>query len=401
MAKQKKHAGTIEQRGGSYRVILKVAGVRHTFTLPGVSRRDAEEFADRNAERLREQANRARLGLPGAMPFSALLDRFEAERLPLLAPNTQRAYRGSLARFRSYFCGDRRQPDPFRRNPGVEEIRPGHVVAFMNWRRVHALRGGRDSKPAAQPASARTLQKDRAGLHAVFAFAVELELRESNPVARTTPPKADARSPVILSDEQYEALLSAAVDNPMLRLYVLALGETGGRCESEVLWLRWEDVDLEGRFLKIITGRGGHRTKGGRSRWVPMTPRLAEALREHFASYRLATYDGARTPWVFHHDRARRNAKAGSRLGSLRRAFLGAAERAKLPPGLHQHDLRHRRVTTWLAAGANPVHVKEAVGHADLRTTMGYTHLSREHLRSLVPEEPPRDDGREREIKPA
>ena len=28
--------------------------------------------------------------------------------------------------------------------------------------------------------------------------------------------------------------------------------------------------------------------------------------------------------------------------------------------------------------------VKEAMGHADLRTTMGYTHLVRENLRSLV-----------------
>jgi site-specific recombinase XerD len=30
------------------------------------------------------------------------------------------------------------------------------------------------------------------------------------------------------------------------------------------------------------------------------------------------------------------------------------------------------------------VHVKEAMGHSDLRTTMGYTHLAREHLESLV-----------------
>ena len=57
---------------------------------------------------------------------------------------------------------------------------------------------------------------------------------------------------------------------------------------------------------------------------------------------------------------------------------------SKLPEGLHQHDLRHRRVTAWLAEGKNPVHVKEAVGHSDLRTTMGYTHLSREHLRALT-----------------
>ena len=29
---------------------------------------------------------------------------------------------------------------------------------------------------------------------------------------------------------------------------------------------------------------------------------------------------------------------------------------------------------------------KEAVGHSDLRTTMGYTYLAREHLRALVAE---------------
>ena len=58
--------------------------------------------------------------------------------------------------------------------------------------------------------------------------------------------------------------------------------------------------------------------------------------------------------------------------------------RAKLPGDLHQHDLRHRRVTTWLAAGGDAVKVKEAMGHADLRTTMGHTHLIRENLRSLV-----------------
>jgi hypothetical protein len=41
-------------------------------------------------------------------------------------------------------------------------------------------------------------------------------------------------------------------------------------------------------------------------------------------------------------------------------------------------------VTTWLAEGKNPVNVKEAVGHHALATTMGYTHLAREHLKALV-----------------
>jgi integrase len=77
-------------------------------------------------------------------------------------------------------------------------------------------------------------------------------------------------------------------------------------------------------------------------------------------------------------------AKARQRIGVLRRAFQSAVERAKLPADLHQHDLRHRRVTPWLADGADVAKVREAMGHADLRATMGYTHLVRENLWSLV-----------------
>jgi len=228
--------------------------------------------------------------------------------------------------------------------------------------------------------SNRTLQKDRATLHAVFAFAEELELREGNPVGRVSVPKADPRDPVILSDDQYERLLPECADRPMLRLYVLVLGETGARCESEALYVRWEDVDFEGGFLRIASGRDGHRTKSGKGRWVPMTAVLKQVMREHFAQFRFATYSGKKSLWVFHHPWARRRARAGERIQSLRRAFAAAVARAEL----HQHDLRHRRVTTWLAEGKNPVHVKEALGHADLCTTTAYTHLAREHLSSRV-----------------
>lgn len=90
------------------------------------------------------------------------------------------------------------------------------------------------------------------------------------------------------------------------------------------------------------------------------------------------------SPWVFHHTTTRRHYREGERIGSLRASLRSAAHRAKITDAFHAHDLRHRRVTTWLAEGKNPVHVKEAMGHSDLRTTMTYTHLAREHLRSLV-----------------
>ena len=226
--------------------------------------------------------------------------------------------------------------------------------------------------------------------HNLFAFAERLELVDTNPVAKVKAPRYDKREKVILEDHEYEKFLAACEQNPFLHVYVLVMGETGMRCESEALWLRWEDLKLEDGFVWIASGRE-HRTKSGKGRWVPMTARLRAALQHHAASYRFRTYAGERSVWVFHHEYRRRRASAGARIGSLRRAFENAAkrafsdnDRAEVLAGFTQHDLRHRRVTTWLAEGKSAVLVKEAMGHADLRTTMGYTHLARKHLRALV-----------------
>jgi site-specific recombinase XerD len=128
-------------------------------------------------------------------------------------------------------------------------------------------------------------------------------------------------------------------------------------------------------------------------------------MQDHFAAYRFKTYKGKRTPYLFHHVHARRRAKAGQRIGSLLRGFNAARERAAAAleeagqqvgrfRDMVPHDLRHTRITTWVAEGRDVTKVKEAVGHADLRTTMQYTHLAREHLRSLV--EDPDEEARER-----
>lgn len=371
---KRRQLASIDRRGDTFRIRLQLAGRRYTFTVATTRRQEAEEFAIAKYLELRQARDareaRSRRGLPLEVRFSLAIDVFRTQLLPRLARGTQEAYEDSLKPLTRYFVqllGD----------PRLEDLEAGHVEEYLTWRATHRLRGKARLHN-------RTLQKDRAVLHRLFEHAVRLRLCPANPVALTEVPAADTRSPVLLTDTQYDALIAACDASPMLRLYVLVLGEAGLRCESEALWLRWEDVDLREGFLEIVSGRERHRTKGGRSRFVPMTPRLLEAMRAHFARYRFAAYGDSSSPWVFHHERTRRRARAGDRVGSLRASFAAAAKRAKLPAGLHQHDLRHRRVTTWLADEKNPVHVKEAMGHADLRTTMGYQHLAKEHLRSLV-----------------
>jgi integrase len=260
-----------------------------------------------------------------------------------------------------------------------------HVARYLAWRAAQKRARG------AGLVSPRTVALDRAVLSRVFSYAVDMEYLAYNPVAAVPTPRSDPFEPVLLTPDQYEALLEACADRPMLALYVLLLAETGMRARSEALRLRWADVDLDGGFIRVRgrTGaRNDGRTKSGKGRWVPMSARLAKAMREHFAGLRFADYDGVRPEYIFHHTatrrRGRKTHKAGERINDLRAAFNHAADRAKLPDGFRRHDLRHLRVTTWLAGGASPVLVKEAVGHADLATTMRYTHLVRDDLRALV-----------------
>ena len=221
-------------------------------------------------------------------------------------------------------------------------------------------------------------------LHRIFEIAVRREYVQSNPVARTDAPKVDKRDPLIISPDEYEQLLKACEERPMLALFILVLGETGARCESEPFGSAGKTSSLRRVSSGSPAGAMGHRTKSGKGRWVPVSDRLSAAMKEYVARYRFAPYNGKRTPYIFHDETTRRHHEGGDRIGSLRSSFERAAKRAKLPKGLRQHYLRHRRVTLWLAEEKSAALVQEAMGHSDLRTTLGYAHLVRSHLKALV-----------------
>lgn len=372
----------IRKRGNSYGATLQVDGERRHVSIHADELKKLaltpDEWADKELEAFEDERERVSLGLPGAMSLSALFDHFEAHHLPGLAPNTRKTYKASLKRFRQFFDGANDLP--------AGKVQTGHIMAFISWRRSEA--GG--------AVSGRTIDKDRTVLHTVMAHGVELGVVDRNPVTKKTRPTYDSRAPYILDADEFEKLMKACSD-PMLKVYVLTLYETGLRSESEALWLRWTDLEHDyqwkdqagnvvGRGRVVVPSGKEHRTKGGKSRVVPMTPRLRQALMKHRLAFAGKLYNGERSPWVFHHVYNRRRAKAGERIGSLRRGFDAALERAEGfdADRIHQHDLRHTRCTRWLAEG-KPAHVVAAGhGHAQIRTTMGYYQYTDEHLRALV-----------------
>ncbi len=195
--------------------------------------------------------------------------------------------------------------------PYLDAIEPEDVGDFLEWRRTWR-------RTADNPVSERTLQKERTVLHTVFALAEEtLRWREGNPVALVKAPKVTEREPIILTDKQYAALLEAiGPDRPMLHLFTQILAEAGLRCESEALWLRWEDLDLAGKRIHVVSGRDGHLTKSRRAESAD--DRAApEAIRAHMLRFQGAEYDGKPSPWVFHHLIGRARHTAGARIRTL------------------------------------------------------------------------------------
>lgn len=375
----KPYPGSITKRGATWRLRLCVGGSYHSFTATG-TKIEAQNFATTKHAELSHDHDRASAGLPEPIRFSALIEDFKAYELPGLSIGAAESYTSSLGAFLTFFVEKR--GDPF-----VRDVQRGDVKTYIQWRRSYRVGFvAKPGDPLEASVSAHTVARDRRVLHRLFNYALDKDYLEANPCARVRAPKADKRDIPILSSDELEAFLTAAESNPMLHTYVMLLAETGVRADSEALQLRWEDVDFSTGFLHVKSAPG-RRTKSGKSRFIPMTSRLRAALQEHAARFRMAVYDTGRSPFVFHHMITTRSAVAGQQIRSIRRSFENAAAAAKVPAGFRRHDLRHRRVTTWLAEGKNVVHVKEALGHADLATTMGYTHMVPEHLRSLVEEQ--------------
>jgi integrase len=170
---------------------------------------------------------------------------------------------------------------------------------------------------------------------------------------------------------EFEPLVEAArLLDPRTHLIILLGGEAGLRC-GEMIALEWSDVDLVNRQLTVSRSDwSGHvtTTKGGRSRHVPMTRRLAAALSEHrhLRSTRVLCQDNAE-PFTRQivQTRARRAAKRANVLHGSPQSTGGCV-----------HILRHTFCSHLAMRGAPARAIQELAGHADLGMTQRYMHLS-------------------------
>lgn len=164
---------------------------------------------------------------------------------------------------------------------------------------------------------------------------------------------------------------------------MVAFAASTGLRVSELLGLRWEDVDFETGIVHVrfqLSRATGERPaklvplkSGAAERDVFLVPELVVLLKRHKAeafsrrharpdSFVFATRDG--------HPLSQRNAA---------RALKNAADKAGLNPdgvqALSWHDLRHTAISRLIAAGLDVVQVQRQAGHARPSITLDiYSH---------------------------
>jgi integrase len=178
---------------------------------------------------------------------------------------------------------------------------------------------------------------------------------ETNPAERlpgVTPPPGRPRP---ASEDALEAGLAGADERVRLML-MLAAG--AGLRSIEVSRVHSDELveDLDGWSLQV-TG------KGGRRRVVPLTRRLALALRALPPGYAFPGQDD----------------------GHLSAAYVSKLMSRALPPGVTGHMLRHRFASkAYVGSGRDIRAVQELLGHASVATTQVYTKVPDGALRAGV-----------------
>ena len=229
-----------------------------------------------------------------------------------------------------------------------------------------------------------TLARRVAAVRTFTAWLRREGLRSDDPALRLRSPRPEGTLPHVLQEQQATRLLAAAQervdaaaagDDPAAHALALRdaallelLYATGARV-AELSALDVDDLEA-GRGVVRLTG------KGDRQRTVPYGAPAGRALQEwqRLGRPRLARPDSG--PALFLGAR-------GGRLGVRQartvvdRALEGLGDTAARGP----HALRHTAATHLLDGGADLRSVQELLGHASLRTTQVYTHVSIDRLR--------------------
>lgn len=255
-------------------------------------------------------------------------------------------------------------------------------------------------------------QKTVSAMKQIFECAVDNGLIFRSPAEKIKPGGAKSREKEALTPEQCSQLESALKGT---RAYIVVMiGMYAGLRREEICGLRWSDVDLvsdpprltvnnavrfennQAVFPSPLKSKAAHRT-------IPLTPKLAEALKEekrnsnsvfvvHDRDGQCVSLQALKNIIAIINRRApktekqlAKRAEEEKKLGrKIREPYLPKDfKKIDFRPTLHQ--LRHTYITRLILAGLDVKRVQYLAGHDDVRMTLNvYSHVAQNKPEDLI-----------------
>ncbi len=254
-----------------------------------------------------------------------------------------------------------------------DNYKRGIVTLLGAWAQENLLRPGRNAgalwlremeNEGLMPSTIKVRLAAARALYAALRWAGATDadpLRDAK-TAKDPTPAWEKRYPYD-EDEIRKLILFSAGDDQALIL----LGAHGGLRVSEMLALRWDDIDLGRHQLVVRAGKGGKR------RTVAMSRSLTEVLAVVRDTGERAIGNGA--GYVLPYRAA---------ISARRRLALVCAQAGVKPRGIH--SLRHAAGTRVVQETGSLEEAAHHLGHASIETTRVYAKWSNKKLKATVGE---------------
>jgi integrase len=368
------------ERAGKYLISYTDAeGVDHLETLGPVKKRDGDGFTLTEAKAARERKRVNVRSGASAPPRRETVNEMATDFFAMFESLVSRGESSerTLGLYRQHY-GTHIEKTIGRKR--VQALRGQDISQFLSELRKKRKRT-RKGREQGDLLSDHTIRGIYSLLNTILNHAVTRGLINESPARRLSKnerPKArDAKEPRILAHEEIAALLNQAL--PAYRALLSTAIFTGMR-QSELLGLRWQDIDLREGFIRVrhqltraTTEKparlAGLKTAAGR-RDIVLLPQLGELLRLHRAAalelghaggddYVFATEIG--TPMYYRNVTKRGLDKAANRAGLNHEGV----------PKLTLHDLRHTFASHLIVdLGVDVVQVSRQLGHSKPSVTL-------------------------------
>jgi integrase len=300
----------------------------------GPSREHAEDFLAEITRKIRK-GNTKGLDRQDFLFFEKVCDEYLNYSKANKAKSSYRRDQISISNLLNAFCGKL-----------ITDITAYELERYKNKRRDKV-------KPA-------TVNRELACIKHMFTKAFDWELIKENTTKCVKLFKEPPGRIRYLSEEEMKRLLDCC--RKYLRPIVVMALNTGMR-KSEILALKWSDVDMINRMIKITN------SKNNETRYVPINDTL-------FATLIKMPNCSTGEMKVFAWDN-------GKPIKYINNGFYNAMKRANII-NFRFHDLRHTFASHLVMKGVDIRIIQQLLGHKTLAMTMRYSHVSNDAMKAAV-----------------